>query len=215
MDSKNNLVKRETFGIATPYKAKQMAQVLSKHITDNKLSANIAGHDYVMVEGWQFAGGLMGLFPQIKDVKEIGPMKWMATAEIINIKTGKVVSTGFAICSKDEMKKKSFDEYAILSMAQTRAIGKAYRNYIGWIIKMAGYESTPAEEAPKVKPIESEMAPKEPSLTTLKKLVYKAGAKTEKEAVELLNKKLGLKLTDLKLSEKHAEIVLFNWLKSK
>ena len=213
MDSKNNLVKRESFGIATPYKAKQMAQVLSKHITDNKLSANISGHDYVMVEGWQFAGGLMGLFPQITEVKDLGNMKWMATAQIINVKTGKVVSTGFAICSKDEMKKKSFDEYAILSMAQTRAIGKAYRNYIGWIIKMAGYESTPAEEAPKVKPVEEPK--KEPSLVTLKKLVFKDGAKDEKEAVALINKKCGLTLTDLKLSEKHAEIVLFNYLKTK
>jgi len=145
-----SLLKREVFAINTPYHAKKMANVLAKHITDNKLSANIAGHDYVMVEGWQFAGGLMGLFPQITEVKEIAPMKWMATAQIINVKTGKIVSTGFAICSKEESKKRSFDEYAILSMAQTRAIGKAYRNYIGWIIKMAGYESTPAEEIPTI-----------------------------------------------------------------
>ena len=31
-------------------------------------------------------------------------------------------------------------------MAQTRAIGKAYRNIIGWVIKLSGYEPTPAEE---------------------------------------------------------------------
>lgn len=153
MAEKTNLIKRETFGINTPQRAKQMAVVLSKHIKDNKLSANIAGKDYVMVEGWQFAGGLMGLFPQIVEVKELSSMRWSATAQIINSKTEKIVSTGYAICSKDEMKKKSFDEYAILSMAQTRAIGKAFRNYIGWIIKMAGYESTPAEEMPKdIKP---------------------------------------------------------------
>lgn len=143
---KKAIVKKETYNIDTPQKTKEMANVLAKHIMANQLSVNIVGRNYVMVEGWQFAGGLMGLFPQITEVREISPMKWMATAQIINIKTDKIVSTGYAICSKDEQKKKSFDEYAILSMAQTRAIGKAYRNYIGWIIKMAGYESTPAEE---------------------------------------------------------------------
>lgn len=211
----NNLVKRETYNIGSPYQAKKVAVALTKFIKENKLSVNIQGHDYAMVEGWQFAGGLMGLFPQITEVKEIAPMKWMAKAEIINVKTDKIVGVGYAICSKDEMKKKSFDEYAILSMAQTRAIGKAFRNYIGWVIKMAGYEGTPAEEAPKNKTTEPEESRKEPSLVTLKKLVFKAGAKDEKEALNLINEKCGLKLTDLKLSEKHAEIVLFNWLKAK
>ena len=31
-------------------------------------------------------------------------------------------------------------------MAQTRAISKAYRNILAWIIRAAGYEPTPAEE---------------------------------------------------------------------
>jgi hypothetical protein len=31
-------------------------------------------------------------------------------------------------------------------MTQTRAIGKAYRNVIGWVMKTAGHEVTPAEE---------------------------------------------------------------------
>jgi len=35
-------------------------------------------------------------------------------------------------------------------MAQTRAIGKAYRNKIGFIMKLAGFQGTPAEEMKKV-----------------------------------------------------------------
>ena len=31
-------------------------------------------------------------------------------------------------------------------MAQTRAIGKAYRNLLAWLMKAAGFEATPAEE---------------------------------------------------------------------
>lgn len=128
-----------------------MARVLKEHIVKNELAVNIAGKQYVMVEGWQFAGGLLGTMPRIAEVTDLSKddeVKWMARAEIVEIKSGKVVATGFAVCSKKESKKASFDEYAILSMAQTRAIGKAYRNVIGWVIKMAGYEATPSEEMP-------------------------------------------------------------------
>ncbi len=141
---KNELQK---YDIDKPAQITSMAKILKKHIFDNQLSVQIVGKSYVMVEGWQFAGGMMGLLPRIVKVENIGPGKWMAQAEIINQKTKEVIGSGFAICSKEEGKKASFDEYAILSMAQTRAIGKAYRNLIGWIIKVAGYETTPAEEA--------------------------------------------------------------------
>jgi hypothetical protein len=51
-----------------------------------------------------------------------------------------------AICSNKEGNKRQWDEYAILSMAQTRATGKAFRNLISWLMKAAGFEATPAEE---------------------------------------------------------------------
>jgi hypothetical protein len=72
--------------------------------------------------------------------------KWRTDVEIVRIKDDKVVGFGSAICSNLEGKKKSFDEYAIMSMSQTRAIGKAYRNLIGWVMKLGGMESTPSEE---------------------------------------------------------------------
>lgn len=134
------------YELAKPGQMKMMASVLKDYIRKNDLSVTIANRQYVMVEGWQFAGGLMGLNPRIVDVKELGANRWMAQAEIVD-KTGRVVATGYALCSKSEGKKASFDEYAILSMAQTRAIGKAYRNLVGWVVKMAGFEATPAEES--------------------------------------------------------------------
>lgn len=141
----------QKYSINSPAKMVYMAKTLKKHIIDNNLYVEIVGKNYVMVEGWQFAGGLLGLLPRIAKVKCLGDNKWFAHAEIINQKTKEVISSGFAICSKEENKKKSFDEYAILSMAQTRAIGKAYRNLIGWVIKLAGYESIPAEEVTPIK----------------------------------------------------------------
>lgn len=144
----------------------QMAKVVKDYIIRNKLFAPItttnkrtgvkATKNYVMVEGWQFAGGLLGLSPEIVEIKNLTPegtenYKWLAEAIIIRNKDERKVGRGFALCSKEEDKKKSFDEYAVLSMAQTRAIGKAYRNLIGWVMKLAGYEPTPAEEMENVK----------------------------------------------------------------
>jgi hypothetical protein len=39
-----------------------------------------------------------------------------------------------------------WDEYAICSMAQTRATGKAFRNILGWLMRASGFSATPAEE---------------------------------------------------------------------
>jgi hypothetical protein len=131
----------------------KMAGVLKSHIMKQNLYTQIANKNYAHVEGWQFAGGLMGLFPIVTEVKDLSSKdetKWQATVEIQNVKDGKIMARGFAICSNKENKKRSFDEYAILSMAQTRAIGKAYRNLIGWVMKLAGYEGTPSEEMVKV-----------------------------------------------------------------
>lgn len=135
---------------------KTMSVVLKKHIVSNKLYTPIRDKNYAHVEGWQFAGGLLGLFPRVSKIENLSTdkeKKWMAEVEIINLKDKEIVSRGFAICSDTETKagkKVRIDEYAILSMAQTRAIGKAYRNLIGWVMKLSGYESTPAEEMTKV-----------------------------------------------------------------
>jgi len=220
MNKKNKRVKKEknlsltttkkTYEIDKPFQMVQMAIILKNHIIKNKLYASIAGKNYVMVEGWQFAGGLMGILPRIVEVKEIAPNKWMAKAEIINQKTKEIIGTGFALCSKEEAKKKTFDEYAILSMAQTRAIGKAYRNLIGWVMKLAGYESTPAEEMVKVK---QEMVTQSlteevtvqigigPKVAELKKMLK---GTTNEEKITDLKKKTGLILKDFRITESHA-----------
>lgn len=66
--------------------------------------------------------------------------------EVINTITGNKVGSGFGMCSNLEMAKSSFDEFAVMSMAQTRSIGRAFKNVIGFIMKSAGYAETPSEE---------------------------------------------------------------------
>jgi hypothetical protein len=127
----------------------QLSNELSKLIKEKGLSSNIQGKQFVNVEGWQFAGASLGLMPIITSTQDLSnetAVKYMATCEVRNINTGLVVATGIALCSNAEKTKRYFDEYAILSMAQTRAIGKAYRNLLAWLMKAAGFEATPAEE---------------------------------------------------------------------
>lgn len=66
--------------------------------------------------------------------------------EIINTVTGMKVGSGFGVCSNLELAKSSFDEFAVNSMAQTRSIGRAFKNVIGFVMKAAGYSPTPLEE---------------------------------------------------------------------
>ena len=142
----------KTYNIDKPSEVASLANVLRHHVVKHGLYTNISNKNYVHVDGWAFAGGMLGLSPRVIGVTNLSTgqeIKWQAEVEIVN-RQGKVLSRGFAICSNKENKKKTFDEYAVLSMAQTRAIGKAYRNLIGWVMKLAGYEGTPSEEMKKV-----------------------------------------------------------------
>ena len=133
----------------------KLSTELSQLIKEKGLSSNIQGKQFVNVEGWQFAGASLGLMPIITETIDLTrrgtepgqvEIKYMAKCEVRNITSGQLVATGVALCSNFERSKKGFDEYAILSMAQTRAIGKAYRNLLAWLMKAAGFEATPAEE---------------------------------------------------------------------
>lgn len=128
-------------------KAKKLGNELKKFLEDNNLTIEIAGKNYVPVEGWQFTGMQLGLTEVVQSCEPVEgeEIKYKAVVEVIN-QQGTVVSRGYAWCSNKEKKKSSFEEYAVASMAQTRAIGKAYRNILSWIVKMGGYEATPAEE---------------------------------------------------------------------
>jgi hypothetical protein len=159
----------------------KLSTELSQLIKEKGLSSNIQGKQFVNVEGWQFAGASLGLMPIITlttDLSKEDEIKYMATCEVRNITSGQLVATGIALCSNKEKTKRYFDEYAILSMAQTRAIGKAYRNLLAWLMKAAGFEATPAEEMdfakdetptkkPKVVEVEVEEVPVQPNRTQI------------------------------------------------
>lgn len=141
----------KTYDLAKPTEAVAMAVMLKNIVIQQKLFVNIKGKNYAVVDAWQLAGFLTGMSVMVEEPKNLSTdkeVKYSATAKVMQ--GDKVVSIGYAVCSNKEVIKKGFDEYAILSMAQTRAIGKAYRNKIGFIMKLAGFQSTPSEEMHKV-----------------------------------------------------------------
>ena len=172
------------YDLAKPAEAVEMAVVLKDLVLKQRLSANIKGKNYAMVEAWQLAGFLTGTSVMVEEPKNLSnekEIKYSATAKIYQ--GDKVVGVGYALCSSKEMIKKGFEEYAILSMAQTRAIGKAYRNKIGWIMKLAGYEPTPHEEVQKMGTIQTEA-------DFEKAIVLLRTAKTNKELETIWKMKL-------------------------
>lgn len=140
--------RKEQVELSSPSDIMNFATNLKKMIIDNKLYTDIRGKNYVNVEGWQIAGAFTGTFPVVEKVMNLSDGDYYNYRAEVSLrdKDGNKVGSGVAICTNQEAGKKNFDEYAVASMAQTRAVGKAYRMKIGWLLKVAGYETTPAEE---------------------------------------------------------------------
>ena len=115
--------------------------------------------EYVMVEGWEVLGTFLGIVPVTTTIAEIKNDKrrivgYRARATLYQnpiiendeIVGGRVIARAEAQANRDGFQK---DLFAIESMAQTRALGKAYRMGLGWVMKMAGFEGTFAEDMPR------------------------------------------------------------------
>ncbi len=188
----------------------QLSNELSKLIKEKNLSTTIQRKEYVNVSGWQFAGASLGLMPIITEITDLTrrgeqpgqiEFKYLAKCEVRKITTGEVVSTGIALCSSFERTKSSFDEYAILSMAQTRAIGKAYRNLLAWLMNAAGFEATPAEEMDFA--VEEPKKPSKPVVEVVAEIV-EDGPSREEIMMEIAKCTKLKQLTDLYYGYKQA-----------
>lgn len=164
-----------TYDLAKPAQTLQLASELQRFVKEQKLTVNIKGKNYPLVESWQFAGSQLGLIPIIQSVTDLSTdkeVKYQAIVDVIRLSDNSVISRGFAICSNKEANKRQWDEYAICSMAQTRATGKAFRNILSWLMKAAGFEATPAEEMDFNAPVIAEEVPTEDERQILRNLVF-------------------------------------------
>lgn len=124
--------------------AGKMAKPLRDVIEKQGLFSTISGRKHVRVEGWTLCGSMLGVFPVCVWTRQIAD-GWEARVEA-RLRDGSVVGAAEAQCTKTEATWNKRDDYAIRSMAQTRATSKALRLPLGFIVAMGGYDTTPAEE---------------------------------------------------------------------
>lgn len=138
------------FGTTDPVEvveaATRVADALAAVIRAKGLYSVIQNKAHVRVEGWQLLGSMLGVTAICTATEEVEG-GYLATVEA-RTADGRVVGRADALCTKHERRGpwKSADDYARLSMAQTRATAKALKGPLGFVISLAGYQTTPAEE---------------------------------------------------------------------
>lgn len=157
--------------------ASRAADALKGVIMKQKLTQRIQGRDHVLVEGWTTLGSMLGVVPVLAWSRRVEPQtEYVVTVKDRNGRTstytvkgydwearveartldGRIVGAAESLCSRAESTWAKRDDYALRSMAATRATSKALRGPLGFVITLAGFAATPAEEMPR----ESEAAPR-------------------------------------------------------
>jgi hypothetical protein len=123
-------------------------------IRKQKLSVKIGPSEHVRVEGWTLLGSMLGVFPVCVWTRQLED-GWEARVEA-RTRSGEVVGAAESMCTRTEKewgpnptRGKPKDDYALRSMAQTRATSKALRQPLGFVMQLAGFNPTPAEEMPR------------------------------------------------------------------
>lgn len=128
-------------------RAAAIAGPLGRLIRDQHLYSTIGGREHVRVEGWTLLGSMLGVFPVCVWSRKLNGEGWEARVEA-RTRDGAIIGAAEASCLRSERNWKDRDDYALRSMAQTRATSKALRLPLGFVIALAGYDPTPEEEMP-------------------------------------------------------------------
>jgi len=133
------------------YEAQRAASALQRVVAGKKKPVIFKGEQYLEFEDWQTVGKFYGLCARTFEatpVEIFGVKGAKARAEVVDLRTGQVVGGAEAYCMRDEENWAAKPWFQLASMAQTRAGAKALRNVLAWVVVLAGYGPTPAEELP-------------------------------------------------------------------
>lgn len=133
--------------------AHKAASALTKVIESKPKKVVLNGKTYLQFEDWQTLGRFYGVTAIVLDTKyvEFGAddektRGFESRAQALLVGTNQVISAAEAMCLDDEQNWRSKPLFQLKSMAQTRACAKALRNVLAWVVVLAGYQATPAEE---------------------------------------------------------------------
>ena len=155
IDDSQLMVSPEAFNQSLQW-AHQKAKKLKEIVDSQHLSIKIGQSEHLKVEGWQTIGKGYGYTCRttvdelIKD-SEGRVIGVKASASILD-GLGSVVGGADSFCFQDEGTEdggegKSKQNVAQLAgMAQTRAESRGFKQILSWVVILAGYSPTPAEE---------------------------------------------------------------------
>lgn len=189
MCEQRELIAMGTVRAASPADLVKSAQTAAKTLADvirhGKLSVSIQGKEFVKCEGWTTLATMMGVVPREVEVSEIDAengTRYVARVALVRMSDGIVISEASAECGTDEPRWAQRPRYARRSMAVTRATSKACRLAFSWVMTLAGYEPTPAEEIIDVKDAQIVM---QPATTTESRPASKDGKISKAQAKRL------------------------------
>jgi hypothetical protein len=143
------------FGQASPHQiltqATAIADTIAPLIRQRNLYKRIGNSEHVYIEAWTLAGTMLGVFAITLRTWEIGADEGYGATVQARTLGGQIVGQTDAVVMRSEEvggKRKWEDApaFQLISMAQTRASSKALRMPLGFIMQLAGYDTTPAEE---------------------------------------------------------------------
>jgi len=127
-------------------RATATADALAPVLKAQNMAVRIGPKEHVVVEGWQTLGSMLGVTPVGVWTRKL-ENGWEAK---VNAQTldGRIIGSAESMCDRKEERWEKADEYAIRSMAQTRATSKALASVLRFVVTLAGFSGTPAEEMP-------------------------------------------------------------------
>jgi len=128
--------------------AKQAAKALKDVVSKKAKPVLFNGEQYLEFEDLQTLGRFYGVTAKIITSRfiEYGDAKGFEATAVAVRTDGTEISAAEAMCLNDEPNWRSKPLFQLRSMAQTRACAKALRNVLAWVVVLAGYKPTPAEE---------------------------------------------------------------------
>ena len=126
---------------------RQKARLLVQIVKQKKKPVIIRGEHFLEFEDWQTLAKFYGLTVKTGDavpveVNGIKGAKAKATVNVLGVEIGGAE----AYCLYDEKNWEDKPFFQLASMAQTRAGAKSLRNILAWVVVLAGFKPTPAEE---------------------------------------------------------------------
>jgi hypothetical protein len=124
----------------------EIAKPLAAVIKDRELFTTFGDRDHVHVDGWLTLAAMLGITPREISNTADEDGGYTAIVAMCAVSDGREITRASAECGVDEPNWQRKPRYARRSMAATRATSKACRMAFSWIMILAGYAPTPAEE---------------------------------------------------------------------